>query len=342
MERAKGKFSRGIAKASGDAMAAARGSIVRGEFIIGTSAVFSLILETINTVASRQCSMIISGETGVGKEMVARQIHLCSDRADKVFVPVDCTTLTGQLFESQLFGHIRGAFTGAVSDTLGFFRAADSGTIFLDEISEIPFDLQAKLLRVLQESSVTPVGSVKSFPIDLRVLCATNQNLKQLVDTGKFRTDLYYRLNVVAVEVPPLRERPEDILSLAEYFLARQAELYNEPYKALADQTKKLLLDYHWPGNVRELANIMERAYILTDTDLITPVVLPVEILVAAPVENGKARLPTLNEAQRKVIIQALETTGGKKMAAAKILGLERRKLNRLLEKLNIPLAGTG
>jgi transcriptional regulator with PAS, ATPase and Fis domain len=342
MERAKGKFARGIVNAPGDAMAAARANIVRGEFIAGTSTVFGSILETINTVASRQCSMIISGETGVGKEMVARQIHLCSDRADKVFVPVDCTTLTGQLFESQLFGHIRGAFTGAVSDTLGFFRAADSGTIFLDEISEIPFDLQAKLLRVLQESSVTPVGSVKSFPIDVRVLCATNQNLKQLVDGGKFRTDLYYRLNVVAVEVPPLRERPEDVLGLAEHFLARQAELYNEPYKTLTDQTKKLLLDYHWPGNVRELANVMERAYILTDTELITPAALPVEILLAAPVENGKARLPTLDEAQRKVIIQALETTGGKKMAAAKILGLERRKLNRLLEKLNIPLAGTG
>ena len=339
MERAKGKFTRGSANTLGDAMTTAQRNIVRSEFIIGTSAVFGSILETINTVASRQCSMIISGETGVGKEMVARQIHLCSDRADKVFVPVDCTTLTGQLFESQLFGHVRGAFTGAVSDTLGFFRAADGGTIFLDEISEIPFDLQAKFLRVLQESSVTPVGSVKSFPIDVRVLCATNQNLKPLVDTGKFRTDLYYRLNVVAVEVPPLRERPEDILGLAEYFLARQAELYKEPYKALTDQTRKLLLDYHWPGNVRELANVIERAYILTDTDLITPAVLPVEILVAAPVENGKARLPTLNEAQRKVIIQALETTGGKKMAAARLLGLERRKLNRLLEKLNIPLA---
>ena len=325
----------------GDAVTAARRNTVRSEFVIGTSPVFSSILETINTVASRQCSMIISGETGAGKEMVARQIHLCSDRADKVFVPVDCTTLTGQLFESQLFGHVRGAFTGAVSDTLGFFRAADGGTIFLDEISEIPHDLQAKLLRVLQESSVTPVGSVKSYPIDIRVLCATNQNLKQLVDSGKFRADLFYRLNVVTVHVPPLRERPQDIIDLAEYFLARQAEFYNEPYKVLTDQTKKLLFEYHWPGNVRELANVMERAYVLTNTELITPAALPAEILVASPVENGKARLPTLNEAQRKVIVQALETTGGKKMAAARILGLERRKLNRLLEKLNIPLVET-
>jgi len=341
MERAKGKFTRGNVSAIGDAMTAARRNTVRSEFVIGTSPVFSSILETINTVASRQCSMIISGETGAGKEMVARQIHLCSDRADKVFVPVDCTTLTGQLFESQLFGHVRGAFTGAVSDTLGFFRAADGGTIFLDEISEIPHDLQAKLLRVLQESSVTPVGSVKSYPIDIRVLCATNQNLKQLVDSGRFRADLFYRLNVVTVHVPPLRERPQDIIDLAEYFLARQAEFYNEPYKVLTDQTKKLLFEYHWPGNVRELANVMERAYVLTNTELITPAALPAEILVASPVENGKARLPTLNEAQRKVIVQALETTGGKKMAAARILGLERRKLNRLLEKLNIPLAET-
>jgi transcriptional regulator with PAS, ATPase and Fis domain len=336
MEKAKGKFARGNVSATGDAMAAAQRNIMRSEFVIGTSPAFGSILETIYTVASRQCSMIITGETGAGKEMVARQIHLCSERADKVFVPVDCTTLTGQLFESQLFGHVRGAFTGAVSDTLGFFRAADSGTIFLDEISEIPHDLQAKLLRVLQESSVTPVGSVKSYPIDIRVLCATNQNLKQLVDNGKFRADLFYRLNVVTIHVPPLRERPQDIIDLAEYFLARQAELYNEPYKFLTDQTKKLLLEYHWPGNVREIANVMERAYVLTNTELITPAALPAEILVATPMENGKAHLLTLDEAQRKVIVQALETTGGKKMAAARILGLERRKFNRLLEKLSI------
>ncbi|MGB8226325.1 MAG: sigma-54 dependent transcriptional regulator [Sedimentisphaerales bacterium] len=338
MEKEKGKFTRRNVFAMGDASDAARAAIVRSEFVIGTSDAFTSVLQTINTVASRQCPMIISGETGAGKEMVARQIHLCSDRADRVFVPVDCTTLTGQLFESQLFGHVRGAFTGAISDTLGFFRAADGGTIFLDEISEIPLDLQAKLLRVLQESMVTPVGSVKSFPIDIRVLCATNQNLKRLVDENKFRADLYYRLNVITIHVPPIRERPQDVLALAEYFLARQAELYNEPYKTLAEPTKKLLLEYHWPGNVRELANVIERAYVLTNTEMITPAALPAEILIAAPAENGKAHLLTLNEAQRKVIIQALETTSGKKIAAAKILGLERRKLNRLLEKLDISL----
>ncbi|MBU1261240.1 MAG: sigma-54 dependent transcriptional regulator [Planctomycetes bacterium] len=332
----KGKITLGLGPVKGDASAASGSQVMRDEFVIGTSPAFESILETINTVASRQCSMIISGETGAGKEMVARRIHFCSDRAKEVFVPVDCTTLTGQLFESQLFGHVRGAFTGAVSDTLGFFRAADKGTIFLDEISEIPLDLQAKLLRVLQESTVTPVGSVKSHPINVRVLCATNRNLKQQVDENKFRADLFYRLNVVTVDVPPLRERPEDILCLAEYFLARQAELYNEPYRVLSDEVKKLLIDYHWPGNIRELANVMERAYVLTDTERITPASLPTEILVAAPMENGQARLPTLDEAQRKVIVQALNSTSGRKLAAAKILGLERRKLNRLLERYNI------
>jgi len=323
----------------GDAMSAPAFQSLRQQFVVGTSVAFSSILETINAVASRQCSMIISGETGAGKEMVARRIHNCSDRANKIFVPVDCTTLTGQLFESQLFGHVKGAFTGAVSDTLGFFRAADGGTIFLDEISEIPLDLQAKLLRVLQESKVTPLGSVKSHSINVRVLCATNRDLKQMVAENKFRADLYYRLNVVAVHVPPLRERPEDILSLAEYFLIRQSELYSESYKVLSDEVKKLLVEYSWPGNVRELANVMERAYVLTSTDIVTPESLPTEILVAVPAERGEARLPTLDEAQRKVILQALNASGGRKIAAAKILGLERRKLNRLLYKYNISIS---
>ena len=303
---------------------------------MGGSPAFVSILETIEAVASRQCSMVITGETGVGKEMVAQKIHACSDRSDKVFVPVDCTTLTGQLFESQLFGHTKGAFTGAVNDTLGFFRAADGGTIFLDEISEIPLDLQAKLLRVLQESTVTPIGSIKSYPIDVRVLCATNRDLQQCIDEGKFRSDLYYRLNVVTLEVPPLRKRREDILPLAEYFLSQQSEFYNEPAKFLNDGVKKLLENYSWPGNVRQLANVIERAYVLTASDEITPAALPAEIIVAPVSDGDELRLPTLNEAKRKLIIQTLEATNGRKMAAARILGIERRKLNRMIDKLNI------
>ena len=306
---------------------------------IGKSPAFNSIRETIKAIAARRCSIVITGETGVGKEMVARQIHYASDRADKVFVPVDCTTLTGQLFESQLFGHTRGAFTGAVDNTLGFFRAADGGTIFLDEISEIRLELQAKLLRVLQEAAVTPLGSTKSCPIDVRVLCATSYNLREMVEEGTFRSDLYYRLNVVNLEVPPLRRRKEDILTLAEYFLVNQSSFYSEPPKVLSSDAKKLLLNYAWPGNIRELANAMERAYVLTMGQEIQPAVLPFEIIVADSALYPKYELPTLDEVKRKIITQTLDYTRGRKIAAAKILGIERRKLNRLIEKLNIPLS---
>lgn len=320
----------------GGAFVPARRTITVDKFI-GKSPAFCSILEMINAIAARKCSVIITGETGVGKEMVARQIHCASDRADKVFVPVDCTTLTGQLFESQLFGHVKGAFTGAISDTLGFFRAADAGTIFLDEISEIPLELQAKLLRVLQEGAVTPLGSTKSYLIDVRVLCASNADLRKMVEEKTFRADLFYRLNVVNLEVPPLRQRKEDILPLADYFLDNQAEFYNEPPKALTDDAKKLLVDYAWPGNIRELANAIERAYVLTLDGEIKPAVLPFEIIVAHSEGYPKHEMPTLDEVQRKIITQTLKFTRGRKIAAAQILGIERRKLNRLLEKLNIP-----
>ena len=303
---------------------------------IGNSPAFNSILEMIKAVAARKCSIIITGETGVGKEMVAHQIHNASNRADKVFVPVDCATLTGQLFESQLFGHTKGAFTGAVDNTLGFFRAADGGTIFLDEISEIPPDLQAKLLRILQDGAVTPLGSTKSYPTDVRVLCATNRDLRDMVKEGTFRSDLYYRLNVVNLEVPPLRQCKEDILPLAEYFLTNQASFYNEPPKVLSTAAKKLLLNYAWPGNIRELANAVERAYVLTLDQEIQPAVLPFEVIIAESRLYPKHELPTLDEVKRRVVTQALQFTKGRKLAAAKILGIERRKLNRLIDKLNI------
>jgi DNA-binding NtrC family response regulator len=308
------------------------------EHFIGRSTAFNSIIEMIDAIASRLCPVIITGETGVGKEMVARQIHLASERSKKVFVPVDCTTLTGQLFESQLFGHTKGAFTGAVDSTLGFFRAADGGTVFLDEISEIPLELQAKLLRVLQENRVTPVGSTKSFPVDIRVLCATNRDLRQMVQENKFRSDLYYRLNVVTMEVPPLRQRREDILPLAEYFLMNQAAFYNEPPKMLGTSARDLLMKYEWPGNVRELANAMERAYVLTMGQEIKPAALPVELVIAESKQYPKHELPTLDDVKRRIVLQTLEYTNGRRIAAAKILGIERRSLNRLIDKLDIPL----
>ncbi|MCK4887282.1 MAG: sigma-54-dependent Fis family transcriptional regulator [Planctomycetes bacterium] len=318
-------------------------SVVRGMShnadFIGQSPAFNSIIEMIGAIATRKCSIIITGETGVGKEMVAREIHDASDRARKVFIPVDCTTLTGQLFESQLFGHAKGAFTGALDDTLGFFRAADGGTIFLDEISEIPLELQAKLLRVLQQSTVTPIGSTKSYPIDVRVVCASNCDLREMVNNKKFRADLFYRLNVVTLEVPPLRQRKDDILPLAKHFLANQAIFYGESEKKLSKQTEELLLNYSWPGNVRELANAIERAYVLTQAQQIESSALPFEIIIADTPQYPKHEMPTLNEVKRKLVIQTLEFTKGRKLATAKILGIERRSLNRLIEKLNISLS---
>ncbi|MFH1369987.1 MAG: sigma-54 dependent transcriptional regulator [Planctomycetota bacterium] len=308
---------------------------VHTEFIGGSSA-FGSMLEVIKAVATRECPVIITGETGVGKEMVAKQIHAAGSRAGRVFIPVDCTTLTGQLFESQLFGHTRGAFTTAVDSTLGFFRAADGGTIFLDEISEIPLELQAKLLRVLQERRVTPLGSTKPCPVDVRVLCATCRDLQEMVSQGTFRSDLYYRLDVVRIEVPPLRHRKEDILPLAEYFLANQSAFYNEPAKSFTEPAKRLLLNYAWPGNVRELANAVERAYVLTPGTEIQPSVMPFEIIIADSPSYPKDHLPTLDDVKRRVITQALEYTKGRRIAASRILGIERRQLNRLIEKLNI------
>ena len=304
--------------------------------LIGNSPSFNSVLEIIGAVAARECPIIITGETGVGKEMVARQIHSSSNRAKNVFVPVDCTTLTGQLFESQLFGHVRGAFTSAVDSTLGFFRAADGGTIFLDEISEIPIELQAKLLRVLQERKVTPLGATKPFTVNIRVLCATCKDLQEMVKKGAFRADLYYRLDVVRLEVPPLRHRKEDILSLAEYFLTNQANFYAEPPKVFSEETKRLLVNYAWPGNVRELSNAIERAYVLTTGPEIQSASLPFEVIIADSPSYPKDQLPTLDDVKRRVITQTLEYTKGRKIAAARILGIERRQLNRLMNKLKI------
>ncbi len=303
--------------------------------LIGQSQAFQTILETIRSVAARRCCITITGETGTGKEMVARKIHEFSDRSDKVFIPVDCTTLTGQLFESQLFGHVRGSFTGAVENTLGFFRAADGGTIFLDEISEIPLELQAKLLRVLQEGTVTPLGSTQSYKIDVRVICATNRDLRQMVEKNQFRADLFYRLNVINLQIPPLRQRPEDILPLANYFLENLSRFYGEPLKKLSSEAEHLLLCYRWPGNVRELSNAMERAYVLSRGMVIEPSVLPPEIFMSGS-SRTDSPLPTLDEANQRLVQEALRITKGRKMEAAKILGIERRRLNRLLEKMNI------
>jgi transcriptional regulator with PAS, ATPase and Fis domain len=303
---------------------------------LGQSAQFISLTKTIQKVGPRNCPTIILGETGTGKEMVAKQIHLHSPRYQKPFIPVNCGALSPTLFESQMFGHVKGAFTGAVENTIGFFKAADRGTIFLDEVGELSLDFQVKLLRVLEESHVTPVGSTQSHPVNVRVVCATNRNLVQMVKTGTFRADLYFRLNVMTVEVPPLRERKQDILILAQYFLERNSDFYMEPLKQLSPKAARLLCKYEWPGNVRELANVMERAYIMSDSNEITPASLPPSIFTNELLPVKTETFASLESVKKQHIILALQLTNGRKMATAKLLQVDSRTLANLIDRYNL------
>jgi len=288
-------------------------------------------------VAGRRSTIMLLGETGSGKEMLARYIHTCSPRVAKPFIPVDCSSLTDSLFESELFGHVKGAFTGAMRDSLGFIRAADGGTLFLDEIGELSVHLQAKLLRVLQERAVVPVGDVRPRPVDVRVVTATNRDLQAMVEDGTFRQDLFFRLNVVALRVPPLRERIQDIVPLARHFLQVQAELYGETTKKLAPEVSALLETYNWPGNVRELANVMEHAHVLATGDIVKLSDLPPRLqLVEAEEVNPVNSDLSLIDVERYTISKALKRCNFNKAMAARLLGINIQKLNRRIERLGI------
>jgi DNA-binding NtrC family response regulator len=239
--------------------------------IVGVSAWTEEVRRSIELVAVHQSSVLIIGPSGTGKELIARAIHACSRRSTRPFIPVDCAVTTGTLFASHMFGHVKGSFTGATAATLGCFRAADSGTIFLDEIGEMELELQAKLLRVLQQRVVVPVGSHQELPVDVRVLAATNRDLATEVDAGRFREDLFYRLNVVTIRTVGLRQRPEDIPVLAERYLAELAARHGMPLCALSPAAIEVLQSYAWPGNVRELENVLERAVMFSSGDEIDP-----------------------------------------------------------------------
>jgi DNA-binding NtrC family response regulator len=297
--------------------------------MIGSSAGMVAIYKTLAQVAPTEATVLIEGETGTGKELIARMIHRHSRRADRPFVPVDCGSIPASLLESELFGALKGSFTGADRDRTGVFEAAHTGTIFLDEIGDIDLNFQAKLLRVLQEKEIRPLGASRAKSIDVRVVAATNKNVRQLVEEGKFREDLWFRLDVVKVELPPLRERTGDIPLLVQKFMDR----YNERYAREAVVTKSGLnaLDsYTWPGNVRQLQHMMERLVILAPQGRIDEAAVRDAI---ADAEGRDTPSETLEDAKAEQIKKVLAAANGNKSKAAKILGIERKTLYRLIER---------
>jgi DNA-binding NtrC family response regulator len=306
--------------------------------LVGHSEAVARLASQIVAVGHRNSTVLIRGESGAGKELVALQIHHASRRAAAPFVAVDCTTLRDTLFESQLFGHVKGAFTGAHYPTLGFWRAADGGTLFLDEIGELPLAMQAKLLRCLQDRSVIPVGGTNPISVNVRVIAATHRNLEEMVRRGEFREDLYFRIKVVRLHVPPLRERMSDVPELARYFLARLADLYQESPKRLDSSAIDALLCYEWPGNIRELANAIEYAYVLSQEATLGAADLPEEIRAAEARSTSLQpdEVVPLEVAERALIQRALISAGGNQAQAAQLLQIERRRLYRKVRQYGL------
>jgi transcriptional regulator with GAF, ATPase, and Fis domain len=334
---------------------------------VGESQASLSLVKTIAKVAPFGSTVLITGPSGTGKELVARQIHLSSPRSGQHFVPVDCASMTGELMASQLFGHVKGAFTSADHGSLGCFRAADHGTIFLDEIGELPLPLQSKLLRVIQERAVVPVGCHEAIPVDVRIVAATNRDLRQEVAKGTFREDLFYRLSVVTLQTIPLCERTEDIPALSKHFLD-ELEAQGHPHHELTAGARELLELYDWPGNVRELKNVLEQAALVAEEywitsevllDILTPAIQGRRLLgsseaspnlneswsgaatpnpVTLPRESriSDAQWPTLDAEERRLIVKTLEHTYFNKSAAARLLDISRQALLRKMSRLGI------
>ena len=303
--------------------------------LIGESEAIARVRDSIAKVASTSATVLIAGESGTGKEIVARAIHYSSPRASAPFVPVNCGAIPNELLESELFGHIKGAFTGATETRAGFFQTADGGTIFLDEISETSLSMQVKLLRVLQDKEVCMVGSSRSRRVDVRILASTNKDLSGLIKKGVFREDLFFRINVITIEIPPLRERGDDILLLTHFFINKFAEELGKPTLRFPDNALQVLKNYHWPGNVRELENVIQRLVVMTEGTLIEVPDLPSLMRFSALRENGFNR--TLAEVEFDYIQNVLTSVTGNKTRAAEILGIDRKTLRDKLNKMKKP-----
>lgn len=305
---------------------------------IGESKIIKEKLELVAKAAQTDSSVLLLGESGVGKELFAEQIHLRSPRREGPFIRVNCPALSESLLESELFGHVKGAFTDAHSTHKGRFELANGGTIFLDEIAELPLSIQAKLLRVLQQKTVEPVGSTSSIKLDVRVIAATNRDIEEEVRAGRFRTDLYYRLNVLPIYIPPLRERPEDIPLLAEYFLNRFKKETKKAIKGFSPEAMESLLSHSWPGNIRELENAVERAVVICQGEWITAdqIIIGTGNLTASETYRGKTLKDAINLFKAHFVRKALEENNWNQTATAKALGIQRTYLSRLLKELNI------
>jgi two-component system response regulator PilR (NtrC family) len=332
--------------------------------LLGDTDVMKALRKQIAKLARSQAPIYVSGESGSGKELVARQIHDQGPHADAPFIPVNCGAIPSELMESEFFGHKKGSFTGAVADKEGLFQAANGGTLFLDEVADLPLPMQVKLLRAIQEKAIRPIGSQQEIPVDVRLLSATHKDLAAEVDAGNFRQDLYYRINVIELAVPSLRERKEDIPVLAEYLLGRIAADYDIPAPEISSDAMEAMKEYSFPGNVRELENVLERAFTLCEDDIIKPADLSLSPSAKIPTQavvnregddevpeteiDGKPTVPTslpedaeslesyLEDIEKNVIVEALEATRWNKTAAAKKLGITFRALRYRLKKLGL------
>jgi len=317
--------------------------------LIGPSRLFQQVLRIVDTVSANDCVVLLEGESGTGKELLARRIHLRSQRRTAPFIPVNCAAISESLFESQFYGHVKGAFTGAAVSTLGVVRAAAKGTLLLDEVGELPLHLQPKLLRLLQEHEVIPVGAASPVPVDVRFVASTNRSLAKHVQEGSFRSDLYHRLNIVRIEVPPLRTRPEDIEPLVDYYLDLFADQYRRPRRDLSRRLLDMLKAYPWPGNVRELCAYIERLY-AADLPPMPPTLGAWDAdraaAVAGPMLTAPSRMPldqsntpvacSLAQAERRAIQVALELTGYNRTEAARLLDIHRSTLIRKIRTMGL------